>query len=263
MGEYVPIGELKTWYDQDGKGEPLVLLHGGLCTNETWAPQIPEFVEHFRVLAPERQGHGHTPDLEGPLSYDRMTAHTIGFLETVVSEPAYLVGWSDGGIIGLMIAISRPDLVRKLVVIGANFDTGGVPPELQEGLLSTPPDADDMAMLRQMYEASSPDGAEHWPLLFDKFKAMAAKEPHIPVGDLRRIRARTLVIAGDDDIVSLEHTAELFHAIPDAELAVVPGTSHFLTAEKPQLVNSIILSFLENDPSPTMMPIRRAGSTAS
>ena len=118
-------------------------------------------------------------------------------------------------------------------------------------------------MLRQMYEASSPDGAEHWPVLFDKFKAMAAKEPHIPVGDLRRIRARTLVIAGDDDIVSLEHTAELFHAIPDAELAVVPGTSHFLSAEKPQLVNGIILSFLENDPSPTMMPVRRAGSPTS
>ncbi len=196
MGEYVQIGELKTWYDQDGKGDPLVLLHGGLCTNETWAPQIPEFGEHFRVLAPERQGHGHTPDVDGPLSYERMTAHSIGFLETVVSQPAHLVGWSDGGIIGLMVAISRPDLVRKLVVIGANFDTGGVPPELHEGLLSTPPDADDMG-------------------------------------------------------------------IPDAELAVVPGTSHFLSAEKPQLVNSIILSFLENDPSPTMMPVRRAGSPTS
>src|SRR6266496_1280181 len=133
MGEYVQIGELKTWYDQDGKGEPLVLLHGGLCPNDTWAPQISAFREHFRVLAPERQGHGHTPDLDGPLSYDRMTAHTIGFLETVVSQPTHLVGWSDGGIIGLLIAISRPDLVRKLVVIGANFDTGGRSEERRVG----------------------------------------------------------------------------------------------------------------------------------
>ena len=262
MGEYVQIGELKTWYDQDGKGEPLVLLHGGLCPNDTWAPQIPEFREHFRVLAPERQGHGHTPDLDGPLSYDRMTANTIGFLETVVSEPAPLVGWSDGGIIGLMIAISRPDLLRKLVVIGTNFDPGGIVPGAEEGLLSTPPDADDMAMLRQMYEASSPDGAEHWPVVVDKFKTMAVRGPNIPVGDLRRIRGRTLVIAGDDDMVSLEHTTELFHTILDAELAVVPGASHFVSMEKPELVNRIILSFLENDPGPTMMPIRRAAQQA-
>jgi len=260
MGEYVSIGELKTWYEQDGKGDPLVLLHGGLCTNDTWAPQIPAFREQFRVLAPERQGHGHTPDLNGPLSYDRMAAHMIGFLETVVAQPAHLVGWSDGGIVGLLIAIARPDLLRKLVVIGTNFDTSGVVPGFEEGLVATPPDAEDIAMLRQLYQASSPDGSEYWPVVFDQFKAMITTGLHIPVSELRRIRARTLVIAGDDDMVSLEHTTELFRAIADAELAVVPGASHLLLMEKPELVNSIIVSFLEQDPSPTMMPIRRAGT---
>ena len=260
MGQYVPIGDLTTWYEQDGQGDPLVLLHGGLCTNDTWAAQIPAFRERFRVLAPERQGHGHTPDLNGPLSYDRMAAHMVGFLETVVAEPAHLVGWSDGGIIALSIAIARPDLLRKLVVIGTNFDTSGVLPGLEEGLLATPPDAEDIAMLRQPYQASSPDGAEHWPVIFDKFKAMAATQPHIPVSEIRRIRAQTLVVAGDDDMVSLEHTTELFRAITDAELAVVPGASHLLLMEKPELVNRIIVSFLEQDSPPTMMPIRRAGT---
>ena len=100
MGAYIEIGELKTWYDEQGRGDPLVLLHGGMGSNATWAAQIPEFGTRFRVLAPERRGHGHTPDLEGPLSYDVMSADTIGFLDAVVDGPAYLVGWSDGGVVG-------------------------------------------------------------------------------------------------------------------------------------------------------------------
>lgn len=100
MGSYVEIGELKTWYDEQGEGEPLVLLHGGMSTNETWGAQMPDFGARFRVTAPERRGHGHTPDLEGPLSYDVMANDTIGFLEAVVGDPAHLVGWSDGGVVG-------------------------------------------------------------------------------------------------------------------------------------------------------------------
>jgi pimeloyl-ACP methyl ester carboxylesterase len=102
--------------------------HGGLCTNETWAAQIPAFAESFRVIAPERRGHGHTADVPGPLTYAAMSTDTIGFVDKIVAGPAHLVGWSDGGIVGLMVAIARPDLVRKLVVIGANFDTAGVAP---------------------------------------------------------------------------------------------------------------------------------------
>jgi pimeloyl-ACP methyl ester carboxylesterase len=102
-------------------------------SNATWAVQMPEFGARFRVIAPERRGNGHTPDLEGPLSYDVMSADMIGFLDAVVGGPAYLVGWSDGGVVGLLVAMARPDLVRKLVVIGANFDTSGLTPEAMEG----------------------------------------------------------------------------------------------------------------------------------
>ncbi len=87
---------------------------------------------------------------------------------------------------------------------------------------------------------------------------MAAREPRIPASELKRIACPTLVIAGDDDLVSLEHTIELFGAIPNAELAIVPGTSHFPAIEKPDVVNRLILDFVQNDPSPTMMPLRRA-----
>ncbi len=262
MGTYIEIGGLRTWYDEDGSGEPLVLLHGGLSTNETWGPQMPELGKVFRVLAPERRGHGHTPDVDGPFSYDDMATDTIGFLEAVVAGPAHLVGWSDGGIIGLIVAMRRPDLVRKLVAISANFDTSGVPEEILSHFLSMQPDSEGLASLRSMYEAASPDGPDHWPVVFAKFIEMASREPHIPPSELKRIAAPTLVLAGDDDLMSLEHTIELFASIPNAELAIVPGTSHFLTMEKPDVVNRLILDFIQKDPSPTMMPIRRAHSGA-
>jgi pimeloyl-ACP methyl ester carboxylesterase len=262
MGEYVDIGGVNTWYDEEGSGEPLVLLHGGLCTNETWAAQTPVFAERFRVVAPERRGHGHTADAPGPLTYAAMATDTVGFLERVIGGPAHLVGWSDGGIVGLMVAIARPDLVRKLVVIGSNYDTTGVVPGVEDMFASMAPDGEDMAMFRGLYEMHSPDGPEHWPVVFAKFVEMMQREPNIPVGELARISAPTLVVVGDDDMVSMEHTVALFRAIPNSELAVVPGASHGVPMEKSELLNRIVLDFLENEPVATMMPIRRAATGA-
>jgi pimeloyl-ACP methyl ester carboxylesterase len=258
MGQYADIGGIHTWYDEYGAGEPLVLLHGGMCTNETWAAQVPAFAEKFRVLAPERRGHGHTADVDGPLHYDDMASDTIGFLEQVVGGPAHLVGWSDGGIIGLLVAVRRPDLVRKLVVIGTNYDTSGLAPGAEDMLANMDPASDDVAMFRDAYVAHSPDGAEHWPVFFAKFVVMAASEPHIAAEHLAQISAPTLVVAGDDDLVSLEHTVALYRAVGGAELAVVPGTSHAAMLEKPALCNLLMLDFLEHDAVPTMLPVRRA-----
>src|SRR4051794_6712890 len=226
MGEYIGAEAVATWYDEWGQGDPLVLLHGGLCTNATWRAQAPVFAERFRVLAPERRGHGHTADVDGPLRYDDMATDTIEFLDRMVGGAAHIVGWSDGGIVGLLVAIRRPDLVRKLVVIGTNFDVTGLVAGGADLFKHMDPAGDETAMFRQPYEACSPDGAEHWPVLFAKFVTMATTEPHIDLADLRRISAPTLIVVGDDDIVTLEHTVALFRAIANAELAVVPGTSH-------------------------------------
>jgi len=113
-------------------------------------------------------------------------------------------------------------------------------------------------MFRAMYEAASPDGPEHWPMVVGKLVELYRTEPDISIEDLGRISAPTLVLVGDDDIVPLEHTLELYRAIPNSELAVVPGTSHAHFMEKPSLVNRLVLDFLDNDPVPTMMPMRRA-----
>jgi len=258
MGQYVDIGEVNTWYDEDGSGEPLVLLHGGLCTNETWGAQTPVFAERFRVIAPERRGHGHTADVPGPLTYDAMAADTIGFLDKVVGRPAHLVGWSDGDIVSLLVAMARPDLVNKMVVIGTNYDVDGLAAGVDEMFASMAPDSPDMAMFRSLYEMHSPDGPDHWPVVFGKFGEMAQREPHIPPDELGHISNRTLVVVGDDDMISLEHSVSLFRLLPNAELAVVPGTSHALGMEKPELLNRLVLDFLEHEPVATFLPIRRA-----
>jgi len=260
MGEYVDVSGLKTWYETAGEGDPLVLMHGGLCTNDTWAAQMPAFGERFKVIAPERRAHGHTPDVEGPLNYSDMATDTIGFIETVVKQPAHLVGWSDGGIVGLLVAIARPDLVRKLVAISANSKPAAVAgvPESHE-MEGVDPDDPSMEMFRSLYAASSPDGPEHWPVVLKKFFEMVGSaQPDIRPDELAGIEAPTLVVSGDDDMVTLEHTVELYRAIQGSELAVVPGTSHALVFEKPDLLNRIVLDFLENDPPPTMLPFRRA-----
>jgi pimeloyl-ACP methyl ester carboxylesterase len=262
MGEYIELPGVKTWYEVEGQGEPVLLLHGGFVTNETWGAQRADFAANHRVFLPERRAHGHTPDVEGRLSYHDMASDTIDFLTTVVGSSAHLVGWSDGGIVALLVAIARPDLVRKIVVTGANFKP---PPEIgmAEGLDELSADAPEMGMFRAMYEAASPDGPEHWPIVVGKMVEMYRAEPNIPIEDLGRIRAPTLVLVGDDDFMTLEHTVELYRAIPNSELAVVPGTSHAHFMEKPSLVNRLVLDFLDNDPVPTMMPVRRATAPGS
>jgi pimeloyl-ACP methyl ester carboxylesterase len=263
MSGYVELPGVKTWYEVEGAGDPLLLLHGGLCTNEIWGAQRAALAARYSLFLPERRGHGHTPDVEGPLSYQDMADDTIAFLESVVGGPAHLVGWSDGGIVALLVAIARPDLVRKVVAMGANFlpaPESSAAPAMLDNMSA---DAPAMAGFRGMYEVASPDGAAHWPVVVNKMADMIRTQPTISTEDLARLSAPTLVLVGDDDLITLEHTIALYRAIPHSELAVVPGTSHALAMEKPQQVNQLIVDFLTNDPIPTMFPVRRATGTPS
>lgn len=262
MGEYTDLRGVRTWYESEGSGDPLILLHGGFCTNETWGAQRADLAAHYRVLLPERRAHGHTPDVDGPLTYQDMADDTVAFLEKVAGGPAHLVGWSDGGVVALLVALSRPDLVRKTVVIGANFRPAGESFADPAMLDAMTPDSQDMAFFRELYDAVTPDGADHWPTVAAKMLDMWRTQPTLTAGELARIDAPTLVVAGDDDMVTLEHTTALYRAIPASQLAVVPGASHTVPLEKPAFVNRLILDHLAQDAAETMMPIRRsAGHT--
>lgn len=258
MADYVRLGDVQTWYDVQGKGEPLVLLHGGLVDSRTFDPAVPRFSDRFTVYTVDRRGHGRTPDVEGPISYELMAADTVAFLERVVRhrKGAHLVGYSDGGIVALLVALRRPDLVGKLVLISANYHFDGVRPEMMAGFTLT----DMVEQLGPSYAEVSPDGAAHYPEVVAKLVRMMTTEPTLTEADLAPVASPTLVMAGDDDAVRLEHTISLYRGIPDSELAIVPGTSHLLVLEKPDLIWSTVREFLTTDPVATIAPIRRAGA---
>jgi pimeloyl-ACP methyl ester carboxylesterase len=253
MADYVELGAVRTWYDERGDGDPLVLLHGGLADARFFDKNIDALADRFHVFAPERRGHGHTPDVEGPITYDLMTKDTIAFLDSVVGSPAHLVGHSDGAFIAMVVAMRRPDLVLDLVLISGGFHRDGLMPGADEL------DVDQLVeFLGPSYGEVSPDGEEHFRVVAEKVAEMAEKEPDLAQSELSRVTCRTLVMFSDDDLVSMEHVIATYDGIPNAELAVVPGTSHFLVQEKPELCNRIILDFLTTEPVPTVAAIRRA-----
>ncbi|HYZ81360.1 MAG TPA: alpha/beta hydrolase [Solirubrobacteraceae bacterium] len=255
MADYVSLAGVRTWYDQHGDGEPLVLLHpgGGGVDARAFAPNLGPLAARFRVYTPERRGHGHTPDVPGPITFAAMAQDTIAFLEAVVGRRAHVLGCSDGVAVALLVALSRPDLVDRLVLAAGVFHLDGWHPQAID------PNNEPPEFLAQRYAEVSPDGPDHYAVIVSKLAHMHLHEPTLSTEDLRQVEARTLVMVGDDDEVRLEHAIAMYRAIPEAELMVVPGTSHGLLVEKPDLCNEVILTFLTTDPVPTMAPIRRAG----
>ena len=255
MGTYVDLGKVKTWYEEHGSGRPLVLMHGGLVDARWFEPNLAPLAERYHVYIPERRGHGHTPDVPGPITYQLMAEDTIAFLETVVGEPADVVGHSDGAFTAMLVAMQRPELVNRLVLISGGFNKSG------DAVPDAGWDVDQIfEFLGPSYGEVSPDGIDHFKVVATKIGEMAAVEPTLQASELGRVPHRTLVMFSDDDLVTMAHVVETYDALPNAELAVVPGTSHFLTQEKPHLVNAIVLDFLTIDPVPTVAPIRRAPS---
>jgi pimeloyl-ACP methyl ester carboxylesterase len=266
-----------TWYTVQGSGdETVLLLHGGLSNSDALLDSIGgPLGQHRRVAAFDRRGHGRTPDTPEAFHYESMVDETIAVIEHI-GGPVHIVGWSDGGIIGLLLALRRPELVGRLVAIGANYhwnvlpdltgghDTGDAPTAADHADASTGDDGDPMdqpvvALMAAAYAERSPDGPDHFAVVAAKGFQLFGIEPELTVDDLGRVPVPVLVMAGDDDIIPLSHTATFFAALPEAQLAIVPGASHGLPMEHPDEVASIIDRFLGSAvPPQTMMPNARA-----
>ena len=213
---------------------------------EDFASQTPELAKHFRIIAFERPGHGHTADTSEPFSFETMAEVTVDFIEALKLGAVNLVGWSDGAIVALLVAISRPDMVMRLVSVGGLFDTNAQSKEdLNWIRLLTPESLRKSASpLVKRHDEASPDGPAHFPVVVEKTKRLWLNEPNITKEELAKISAPTLVIAGDREAIPIEHTLELFRSIKGAQLCIIPGTTHFLLSEKPDMANKAILDFL-------------------
>lgn len=258
-GEYIEVDGFRTYYEVTGTGDPLILLHGGMCAAETLDPQTSALAQEYRVYVPERYGHGRTPDIDGPLTYEKMAQHTIAFMDALGITSAHLAGWSDGAIAGLLVALRRPKLVRKLVFIEQFVTLDGARPGYLPFMTGMSAD-DAPPFLVEMYGTLSPDGPDHFPVVFDKLHQTWVGETGIDLSDLEHVAAPTLVLVGDDGCMKVEQAVAVQRALRDAQLAVVPGTSHGLPMEKPHVVNQLVLDFLADEQMPKMFELDdRAG----
>lgn len=255
MPEYLKLrGHNVYSYEWDNEGDVVVLLHGGLSKTSSWDYiMVPPLEDSFHIFAYDRTAQGFTGDQAGSLHFEFQTREAIAYLEDIVKEPAHLIGWSDGGNIALMVAIQRPDLVKSIVAIGANFHHSGVMQAFDEIEISEEDQAE--------YNLISPD-APH--TLLEKTQRMYAiweNEPRISLAEISTIQCPVLVLVGDDDVISHSHTVELYEALPFGQLSVIPGTSHFVLKEKPNLMNAVIVQFLEDLSYPiTRQPVRRTNN---
>lgn len=252
MGNYINLRGHEIWnYEWADNGEAVVLLHGGMSATEDWDKYVlPAVQDSFHVFAYDRTGQGRTADQIGSLHFAFQTREAIAYLEDIVKEPAHLLGWSDGGIIALMVAIERPDLVRSIVAIGANYhhEYGGDPIPLWE--IS---DAD-----RAEHAERSPDAPETLDSKVARMWEIWNTEPTLSEKDLTKITCPTLILASDDETFSIAHSASMYEAIALGQLAIVPGTSHYVIKEKPELTQAIIKDFLGDlHPPMTRQPVRR------
>ena len=257
MQGYVNVRGHQTWVSDDQRdAPPLLLLHGGFLGSEaSFSTLLPFLSESFRIVMFDRIGHGRTADTGETFHYRTMAEETAAVIEALSLAPVNAFGYSDGGIILLDLALTRPELVRAQVLLSANYHYDAIYPPVSASFDNV---SDPTSFPAKLYAGCSPDGAGHWRQVAEKGVAMVRSEPTYTPSELGAIAAPTLVMAADDDLFPLVHTVSLFEALPLAQLAIIPHTSHMLGVENPALIAQLATAFI-NDPAPptTMMPVRR------
>jgi pimeloyl-ACP methyl ester carboxylesterase len=246
---YAPVNGVQVYYELHGHARssgrtPLVLLHGGgdtIGTSFHWI--VPELAKNRQVVAFEREGYGRTQDVRNlPFSFEQSADDTVALLERLGMSHADLFGFSNGGTIALQIAIRHPEVTRRLVVASGLFSRDGADPSFWNSFESATPDTMPK-VLRDTYLKVAPK-PENLQLMFDKSVQQMKNFRDIPAEAIRRITAPTLVVCGDSDVVRPEHAVELFRLLPQAQLAVLPGTDHMNVTSRVSWLAPMIDAFL-------------------
>jgi pimeloyl-ACP methyl ester carboxylesterase len=236
---HADVNGVRIYYETFGAGSPVLVMHGGLGRLDDMHYQIADLAGSHLVIAPDSRGHGRSSDFVGPLHYIDMSNDMLGLLDQLHIQRADLVGWSDGGIVALDLAMRHPERVGKLVVIGGNTDPSGLIALPAE---ATPEEAGPGAS-REAYAEASRDPDRSRQLRARVWK-MWRTEPNYTAADLGRISAPVLVIAGEHDVIRRAHTDALTRAIPGAKELIVLGAGHAAPMQDPVAVDRAILLFL-------------------
>lgn len=236
----VPVNGVRLWYAIFGQGPPVILLHGGLGNSNYWGLQVPALASKYQVILLDSRGHGRSTRSHDAITYHGMAEDVVALMDVLHISKAALVGWSDGGIIGIDIAIHHPARVMRLFAFGANSDTsgtiddGGNRPIFQEYIRRT----------RDEYQKLSPAPGD-FQAFNEQLSKMWETEPHFTDEQLRSINAPTWIVDGDrDEIIKREDTDRMARLIPRAGELILPNVSHFAVLQDPQQFNQALLHFL-------------------
>jgi pimeloyl-ACP methyl ester carboxylesterase len=255
-GSYASVNGLEMYYEIHGTGQPLVLLHGAFSAIGTsFGNVLPELAKTRQVIAFEMQAHGRTADIDRPLTIEQMADDTAAALRQLGIENADFFGYSMGAGVALQIAIRHPEVVRKLVLASVTYNKSGVHPGLMEGLAEMKPEMMFGSPWHEEYTRIAPN-PEDFPTLFAKKTQMDREIQDLPAEAIEAIKAPTLLIIGDSDIVRPEHTVEMFRllgggvagdlaGLPNSQLAILPGTTHVSLVERADWLVSMIGAFLD------------------
>jgi pimeloyl-ACP methyl ester carboxylesterase len=241
-GKYVDVNDIKVYYEIYGEGEPLLLLHGNSGSIKAGESQIPELSKHFKVIAVDSRAQGKSTDSNKEITYALMASDMNELIDKLKLGSVYIVGWSDGGNIGLELAFAHPEKVKKLVTFGANYT--------YENFMAAPDsvvmDPNDSLIIKtsaflQMYKA---EYDRIPPEIKKKLTDLTQKYPNFTKEQLKQIKMPVLIVVGDHDLITLDQTIALFTSLPHSQLFIVPGATHFVPVERSKLINSEVINFL-------------------
>ena len=247
-GKYVSIRNTKIYYEEYGKGAPLILLEGGMGSIADFSLCIPDLSKRFHIIAPDMPGQGRS-QLADSMSYQLLADYISNLIDLLKLDSAYVMGWSDGGNTALILANKRPDKIKKILVSGANYQLSGIPSMLNDTtnfrkVINSPNfeeiDKEELDKYRSLYPGRD------WKKFFIDINVMWSQKIYFPATVLEGIKIPVMIVLGDRDIVTLEHGIEMYNLIKGSQFCVLPNTSHRVFHERPSLINEIALDFFKN-----------------
>jgi pimeloyl-ACP methyl ester carboxylesterase len=239
-----PVNGVHIWYAVFGHGAPVILLHGGLANSNYWGLQVGALAPHYQVIVMDSRGHGRSTRDDRPYGYDLMADDVVGLLDFLKIRKAAVVGWSDGGILGLDLAIRHPDRVSKVFAFAANTDPSGV----VEGVEKNPTFAAYIERAGHEYGRLSAT-PKQYDAFVDAISKMWATQPNFTPEQLKAISVPIQVVDGDhDEAIKRPHTEYIAATIPGAGLLIQPNVSHFSFLQDPEQFNQAVLHFLAQTP---------------